>query len=416
MKMRNGMYLFAAAIVASTMGLTSCSNEEEGVANPYEGKTTTVSVGVSVKTPTAKRAALTDADVNLGGAVANIKNVTIVPFIDETGQSPIVLGDVTSGDNNKKFETATIQQTVNSFRVYGNVTDIDGTHPFTDFDIAASASSDNADRNTGKYADLKAPYGLYYYANTLNTGYFATTDESKWDQISAWGNKIEGKTAIASNNRIKIGDVKYAVGVLASKVLVNLTESGKLCFGTVTDGTFDGTTAYEGLQDDAKMTLKGLVIYDQPASVNTKDFTWSTTNKVKVFAAATTDNLTGDPLKFGDRWDGQMKEANIYSVVAPETNRITVTYQFLNATGLTLQLNDGSLCENGKYVYYTTELSAQSKDNDAYVFAAGATTLLNATVTDWGKGTLDMPENTDVQIGVEIDVDWAEGVVYNQNI
>ena len=30
MKMRNGMYLFAAAIVASTVGLSSCSNDEEG--------------------------------------------------------------------------------------------------------------------------------------------------------------------------------------------------------------------------------------------------------------------------------------------------------------------------------------------------------------------------------------------------
>ncbi len=28
MKMRNGMYLFAAAIVASTVGLSSCSNDE----------------------------------------------------------------------------------------------------------------------------------------------------------------------------------------------------------------------------------------------------------------------------------------------------------------------------------------------------------------------------------------------------
>lgn len=30
MKMRNGMYLFAAAIVASTVGLSSCSNDEGG--------------------------------------------------------------------------------------------------------------------------------------------------------------------------------------------------------------------------------------------------------------------------------------------------------------------------------------------------------------------------------------------------
>lgn len=408
------MYLFATAIVAGTVGLSSCSNDEEGVANPYEGKTTTVSVGVSVKTPTAKRAALTADNVNLGGGVATIENVAIVPFIGDAGQTPIILGPVASSDNKKKFETATIAQTVNSFRVYGNVTGIDGAHPFNDFDITASASQDNADRNTDKYSDLKAPYGLYYYANTLNTGYYAVNSDVEWGTVTNWGPKITGSTAIASNNRIKIEDVKYVVGVLASKVRVDLADVGEKCFGTVTDGRFTGERTYQEVLDGSKaMTLKGLVIYDQPASVNTKDFTWNA-NKVKVFAAATTADLTGNKLEFGVDWSGQMLGANIYSVVAPETNKITVVYQFLNETDYTLRLNDGTFCENGQYAYYMTELSAD--ESKGYVFAAGATTLVNATVTDWGKGTLDMPENTDVQIGVEIDVDWAEGVVYNQNI
>lgn len=413
MKMKNGMYLFAAAIVASTMGLTSCSNDEEGVANPYEGKTTTVSVGVSVKTPTAKRAALTDANVNLGGEVADIANVTIVPFIDETGQTPILLGTVVSDDNKKKSETATIQQTVNSFRVYGNVAGIDNTQPFKDFDITPGAS-DNEDRNDGVYQELKAPYGLYYYANTLKTGYYAVNNNAEWAAVSAWGDLISDKTAIASNNRIKIEGVKYAVGVLASKVLVNLENENDKCFGHVASDVFIGEKTYQEVLNEKKaMTLKGLVIYDQPASVNTKDFTWNT-NKVKVFAAATSTDLTGNKLDFGTSWSGQMTGANIYSVVAPETNKITVVYQFLNETDYTLQLNNGELCAPGKYAYYMTELSADG--TKGYVFAAGATTLLNATVKDWGKGTLDMPENTDVQIGVEIDVTWAEGVIYNQDI
>lgn len=414
MKMKNGMYLFAAAIVASTMGLTSCSNDEGVVANPYEGKTTTVSVGVSVKTPTAKRTALTDANVNLGGDVATIKNVAIVPFIGESGQTPIVLGNVTSTDNKQKFGTATIAQSVNSFRVYGNVDGINADAPFSDFEITASKSSDNADRSENKYSDLRAPYDLYYYANTLSTGYYAVNDGAGWDAVANWGNKITNGTAIASNNRIKIEEVKYAVGVLASKVLVSLTDASDKCFGTVSDDRFTGDKTYQDILDANKaMTLKGLVIYDQPASVNTKDFTWNA-NKVKVFAAATSSDLTGDKLDFSAPWNGQMTGANIYSVVAPETEKITVVYQFLNETGYTLQLNNGDLCNDGQYAYYMTELSAN--ETKGYVFAAGATTLLNATVVDWGKGTLDMPENTEVQIGVEIDVDWAEGVVYNQNI
>ena len=51
MKMRNGMYLFAAAIVASTVGLSSCSNDEEGVGGTdwKNGPTKDVTLSLSVK-------------------------------------------------------------------------------------------------------------------------------------------------------------------------------------------------------------------------------------------------------------------------------------------------------------------------------------------------------------------------------
>ena len=49
--MRNGMYLFAAAIVASTVGLSSCSNDEEGVGGTdwKNGPTKDVTLSLSVK-------------------------------------------------------------------------------------------------------------------------------------------------------------------------------------------------------------------------------------------------------------------------------------------------------------------------------------------------------------------------------
>ena len=48
MKMRNGMYLFATAIVAGTMGLASCSNDEDVVAGgEASGVANKVTLGVS---------------------------------------------------------------------------------------------------------------------------------------------------------------------------------------------------------------------------------------------------------------------------------------------------------------------------------------------------------------------------------
>lgn len=70
MKFRNGMYLFATAIVAGTMGLASCSNEEDVVAGGEEqGVTSKVTLGVHVNGGVNKKAS--QGDVNLGGEIAD---------------------------------------------------------------------------------------------------------------------------------------------------------------------------------------------------------------------------------------------------------------------------------------------------------------------------------------------------------
>ena len=72
------MYLFAAAIVASTVGLSSCSNDEEGVVGgEAQSVANNVTLGVYVNGGVNKKAS--QADVNLGGAIANISNVVVVP-------------------------------------------------------------------------------------------------------------------------------------------------------------------------------------------------------------------------------------------------------------------------------------------------------------------------------------------------
>lgn len=41
---------------------------------------------------------------------------------------------------------------------------------------------------------------------------------------------------------------------------------------------------------------------------------------------------------------------------------------------------------------------------------------LNANIQDWGNGTTTPPEKTDVFIGVEFDVQWKQGIVYDMDI
>ena len=46
-------------------------------------------------------------------------------------------------------------------------------------------------------------------------------------------------------------------------------------------------------------------------------------------------------------------------------------------------------------------------------FAAFTSTLLNATVNDWGKASQSPVQTVDVELGITVETDWAEGIVYD---
>ena len=50
------------------------------------------------------------------------------------------------------------------------------------------------------------------------------------------------------------------------------------------------------------------------------------------------------------------------------------------------------------------------------VFQKDFTTLLNATVTDWGNLSGEEVITTDVNLGVEIDTEWQQGTAYDVEI
>ena len=107
-------------VAAAALTLVSCSNEEEVPVNPYEGKTSDVSIAMAVK---GSKASASDVNMDGNNEIATIKNVVIVPMVGTAFQNPIMFGDFANDNVNSKTVKRTLPQTVNRFRVYGNATE-----------------------------------------------------------------------------------------------------------------------------------------------------------------------------------------------------------------------------------------------------------------------------------------------------
>ena len=384
MKMKNGMYLFAAAIVASTVGLSSCSNDEEAVGGAPEVAASKVTMGVYASGMPSKR--LAAGDVNLNGTVQNITDVTVVPVFNGTWQTPINLGSITAGAKQSNAQSVNLLKTVNEFLVYGNVPNVAQGMKF----IAADAGITDGAASM----DYKKPYGLTYYADITN---FKTSTESVENNDAFWNiSSWNDATQVGDAKAIKLSGVKYAMGVLAAGV----------------------RSENWAAEINAQMTLTGIVIEGQPAEM---DAEFNQTGSVKVFEAPADAVLKEDKIKFTDATDSdpmKVVDANFYTVVAPENEaNIVVSFRFQNNTGRTLTLQTGETVADKGFVYYSVKLAKDYNGNtERQIFEAAYTTLLNANITDWSKGTITPPEKTDVFIGVEFETEWSKGLAYDLDI
>jgi len=400
MKMKNGMYLFAAAIVASTVGLSSCSNDEEAVGGAPEVAASKVTMGVYASGMPSKR--LSAGQVNLDGTVQNITNVTVVPVFNGTWQTPINLGTITAGAKQSNAQSVNLLKTVNEFLVYGNVSGVAQGMKIT------TANAGIIDGTTPM--NYKKPYELTYYADITN---FKTSIESVEDNEAFWNiESWDDATQVGDAKAIKLSGVKYAMGVLAAGVRTTSTfvenEFSKA------DGQTELSSENWADEINTKMTLTGIVIEGQPAEMDAK---FNQTGSVKVFEVPADAALKENKIAFTDATDDEPMKvigANFYTVVAPENEaNIVVSFRFQNNTGRTLTLQTGESVADKGFVYYSVKLA---KDNTRQIFEAAYTTLLNANITDWGKGTITPPEKTDVFIGVEFETEWSKGIAYDLDI
>ncbi len=425
--MRN-LFVKGLMATAAVVALASCSNDEE-VAMTQSGETHDVTLGVSVQIPGTK-AATGAGDVNqvTDGTFAAIDGIYVVPMVNGTRRGPIELDGIAAGtgtgSSKTTWKTERITNDVNGFRVYGNLpSDVAGRLTSGSFSYAAPATTDNAHSELVDWMEsnmdgksLVGQYPLLYFANSdVLGGYYGVKDDvNDWDDIVDW--KDLTKEALGDRNRVKISPVNYGVGVLASGVsyrrATRALEAEANCFGADDNTPAEDRQTYTQLSSTG-MTLCGVFIQDQPTAIDI-DLLGTDHDGVLV-AAATNATLQTSALSFATGGNAVVENANIYAIVTPEENEgIPVSFQFKNETGNYLFLNSGDVIAPDGYVYYSTSLSKNG--TSLKVFDADYTTLLNANIINWSNGTPYLPVATDVQIGVEIDVQWQQGISYDVEI
>ena len=401
MKKTKFAYLFATTLVAGTMGLTSCQEEVE---NPV-AKEGSVTIGLST---VATRSSADD--VNMGSTLQQIDNVVVVPMIGNAYQNPILFGNFTPSDAKVKKQTRTMSEAVTRFKVFGNVCEgyvtpatLSETTVFTGLTFTAPTWTEGAPVVDEGQPAYSKPHELYYYYDTKDNGFYASTDV--WaDAEPAWTPNVK---AIGKYKSVKVSPVNYAVGVLAAAI-----QNGD---GTTDFYTNEDCTAGQAKFDNTKITVSGITIAGQTQSFNA-DFAPSGT--VNVYETAAVGTIaTDDSKKVSNTARGN---GNIYSVVAPTTaGTVTLNIEFTVAEGVWFKLASGKAVGNGAKLYLPVVLNkdlATSTGSATNIFEADKATFLNAKVMNWGLASETPVKTTDVTIGVEFDVEWGEGLSFDVEI
>lgn len=415
MKMRNGMYLFAAAIVASTVGLSSCSNDEEGVGGTdwKNGPTKDVTLSLSVK-KVSKR--ITSDEANQGNTIQEIKDIWVVPMVGNEYLQPISMGNITPTNASPDLKkVATLNTSINKFVVYGNVGDSDGTWSESSIFVEPEFS---LMQKTGVPEAIKSttyePYPMYYYGlageGTNPIKGYTDKDFTQGEATITAGDPIGSSYAA-----IKVSGVNYGVGLLAAAVLNG--DEDEVFYPTNNGGTLEG----DAVGADEAIEIAGVLINGQYTKLNKTFDKAADASEGNVYEEAADVILKEKSAKIAFA-NNKVANANIYSVVAKTEaeKNVTMNIVFKIKQGHFIKNNSGQIlgeADKDAYAFLGVILDAEkASTTEKCVFQKDFTTLLNATVTDWGNLSGEEVITTDVNLGVEIDTEWQQGIAYDVEI
>lgn len=422
MKMNKSMYLFATALVAGTLGMTSCSSEEIAGGEGVENKVTlTMSV--------ANRATRATADeVNMGGTMQKISNIAVVPMIGDAYLNPIIMGDLSgfsSGETTKTLsKTTALNSKINRFKVYGNIDVVDGPETtkafnenktFTGFNISVAN-----EQTLGDSKKVYNPHGLYYYGYAgVDGNQITTSTNANGDGASA----ISAGTAIGNAKYVKVSKVDYAVGVLATAIFNSDATTNYI--------DNNGDDAADAPVSASNVAFKGIIIDKQSKTLD-QDFKQVGTEDAALVSIYDTKlNETvfdGKTFQAGGNIDhsNNKDKANIYTIVAAtgeptngkEGEIVTGNLVFTLKQGNKLVLKDGTKIDasSGPVDFYLAFTLKPDETNHKAVFMKDYSTFFNAKVKNWGLASDKPIEVTDVNLAVEVNIDWQKGIVYDVEI
>ena len=179
MKTNRNLYLFAAALVAGTMGMTSCSNEEitpDNVNPTYNGESVKTQFAINI--PAAGKTRMTDNIVQETGAFRGMTNIKLIPFATKpTAGTESNLGQVISLTDIESLITTS------NAKVYNDVTIPVGTGAVLFYGQAKATGSDDFVNGT-----VTAPTDYSVLSNVKFTPVNITTNtlDAKATALATW--------------------------------------------------------------------------------------------------------------------------------------------------------------------------------------------------------------------------------------
>lgn len=398
--------LYSKSLMAAVavMMLASCSNEEPAIGGA-NGEQTSVTLGLTVAGTKAA------GDMNFNDKTV-IKNIAVVPFANNVSQKPIRWDNLDTDDN--KAQTAQMVNTVDKFYVYGNLTSeqyakTNNSYTLGDADFALQTAG--MINGTQTYEPHKA---LYYFANAEE--FWRGTEGTDWNHVTNWA-KSSG--VIGDAKFIKITDVNYAVGTFAVAVL-NGDETE--CFYDNAEMSGPAKTATA-----AKVKVSGIMIEGQNSFNKELQVTGGDVTVYEEAEGAGGEESNFSAAKITNESDA-LTNGKIFVIVSPtaKSKEINANIEFTLPANTYLKRTDGTkiggTTETQFYlgVRLKTAKAASEGTGSTYnidqVFAADYLTILNATVKNWGISSETPVVVTDAEIGVEFDVNWKAGNIYDIEI
>lgn len=230
MRTNKNLYLFAAALVAGTMGMTSCSNEvvPEVENNPtYNGESVKTQFALNI--PAAKKTRMTGANTQQDGNFLGMQNIKLLPLFSEANT-----GNAATVDLKQIISLAAIENFAEenkNVKIYSDVNIPVSTTHFL-FYAEAKNSFDAASITHEVSATNKIfPYGTL--SNTLN-GNVQTVGDIQFNLLPIGMNYnfslTEGEAGqiLSALNSVVSSDWKtYAEGTGSSTTLAKLYEKMK---------------------------------------------------------------------------------------------------------------------------------------------------------------------------------------------